>query len=314
MDISSLIDQACFLLSQGKLVIMPTETVYGLAADATHDFAVAGIYKLKNRPAFNPLIVHVGSIDQAKEQAFFSEKAFLLARHFWGQKGGPLTLVLKRKNPHLSHLVTAGLNTVAVRMPSHPMALDLLKTYPNPLAAPSANRSEALSPTSFQAVQESFGDETPFGLDGGPCQVGLESTILDLSGSTPILLRPGGISVEQIEYVLGKKIEIYKGSAIQAPGMTKRHYAPKTPLRLNATNKKNDEAFLGFGPGTEDFETLNLSPQGDDVEAASHLFAMLRELDHQKVSSIAVAPIPTSGLGLAINDRLQRAAFNETKG
>jgi L-threonylcarbamoyladenylate synthase len=303
-----LIEKACSVLEQGQLVVMPTETVYGLAADATNDRAVAGIYTLKNRPSFNPLIVHVASVGQAQKFAHFSKDAFLLAEQFWGTTGGPLTLVLKRTPGVLSHLVTAGLETVGVRVPCHPVALDLLMAYKRPLAAPSANRSNSISPTCADAVRDSFGKHTPFLLEGGSCSVGLESTILDLSHPTPVLLRPGGASVEALEAVLGKKISLYEGHAIQAPGMTKRHYAPRTPMRLNAFDKTTTEAFLGFGAGTETLDTLNLSPKGDLVEAAANLFAMVRFLDAQNFSRIAVAPIPYTGLGLAINDRLTRAS------
>ncbi len=304
-----LAEKACDLLRHGSLVVMPTETVYGLAADATNDTAVARIYALKNRPAFNPLIVHVANLKQAQQFADFSKNALILAETFWGATGGALTLVLKRKPSPLSHLVTAGLETVAVRMPCHPVALDLLRLYENPLAAPSANRSNSISPTSADAVRDSFGEQTPFLLDGGPCQVGLESTILDLTQAVPILLRPGGVGVEDLEAVLKTPIDFYKGNAIQAPGMTKRHYAPQTPVRLLALNKNEGEVFLGFGPGTEHIDTLNLSPNGDLVQAASNLFAMLRMLDAERAETIAVAPIPQRGLGLAINDRLTRASF-----
>lgn len=299
------IQKGCDLLRSGRVVVMPTETVYGLAADATSDHAVAQIYTLKNRPQFNPLIIHVPALAQAEEIAVFSQQAYALANKFWP---GSLTLVLPRRSGHsISDLASAGLDTVAVRIPNHPVALDLLKAYGKPLAAPSANRSTEISPTQASDVQKAFGEDI-FILEGGPCQVGVESTIVDLTGERPVLLRPGGVSVEQLESVLGPIDRISESSPIKAPGMMRRHYAPTRPLRLNITEAHPKEAILGFGKCEDLPVTLNLSPSGDLVEAAAHLFRMLRELDSPTYEGIAVVPIPTHGLGLAINDRLSRAA------
>lgn len=295
----------CELLHSGGVVVIPTETVYGLAADATSDLAVAKIYTLKNRPQFNPLIIHVATINQAETIAVFSKQAHDLAKVFWP---GSLTLVLpKRPDSLISDLASAGLNTIAVRIPNHTIALDLLKAYGKPIAAPSANRSTEISPTQARDVQSTFGDDI-FILDGGPCQVGLESTIVDLTGPQPVLLRPGGISLEQLESILGPIEKISGDALIKAPGMMKRHYAPSIPLRLNATKAFPKEAVLGFGDCGNLPVTLNLSPSGDLVEAAANLFRMVRNLDLPTYEGIAVTPIPNHGLGLAINDRLKRAA------
>lgn len=306
----TLIKKACNLLHQSDVVAMPTETVYGLAADATTDQAIVKIYEMKNRPSFNPLIAHFPDIEAAKKYVHFSKTAELLAKHFWGlDYHRPLTLVLPRlENTNLSHLATAGLDTVAVRIPAHPIALELLRQFRKPLAAPSANRSNHISPTTAEHVRMSFGENAPFILDGGACQIGLESTILDMTQDQPVLLRPGGATVEEIEDVL--KLPILRhndpSATIKAPGMLKRHYAPSLPLRLNVVKPLHGEAFLGFGHAEN--ATLNLSPGGNLDEAASNLFSMLRNLDNPKFKGIAVMPIPHEGLGLAINDRLSRAA------
>lgn len=304
------IKHACELLADGNVVVMPTETVYGLAADATNDQAVAKIYELKNRPSFNPLIMHVPDITQAEKWAHFTPAALMLAEAFWEVNHRPLTLVLNRKNDtNLSHLATAGLDTVAVRVPHHPIALELLRSFQKPLAAPSANRSNHISPTSIEAVKESLGARTPFILDGGVCSVGLESTIVDMTTSEPVLLRPGGATKEEIEKVIGASLKLSSSSAcIKAPGMLKRHYAPTHSLRLNVTTPLEGEVLLGFGPHAPSNATLNLSETGDLREAAAHLFQMLRVLDQSTCKAIAVMPIPNHGLGLAINDRLKRAA------
>ena len=336
-----LIQQACNALSQESLVVIPTETVYGLAGDATSDSAVASIYATKGRPHFNPLIIHVDSLEKAQEIAIFSPLALKIAQHFWP---GPLTLILPRQPlSKISLLASAGLNTVALRIPAHPLALQLLKSYGHPLAAPSANRSNHLSPTCADTVRKSLGAKTPLILEGGLCEVGLESTILDLSDSEPHLLRPGGLSQEILASFLeplGESLhkEIKPSSLIKSPGMLKRHYAPDRPLRLNATCAQPGEAFLAFGNPTEmtdlsikstkdtgkNFKnndsknshraftntpiTYNLSPKGCVQEAAAHLFRYLYACDKDPFTGIAVAPIPLQGLGLAINDRLKRAA------
>jgi L-threonylcarbamoyladenylate synthase len=308
-----LIKDACDLLHQDEVVAMPTETVYGLAADATKDQAIVKIYEMKNRPSFNPLIAHFPDSEAAKKYAKFSKAAELLADHFWNPiSHRPLTLVLPRiSDTNLSHLATAGLNTVAVRVPGHPIALKLLRQFGRPLAAPSANRSNHISPTTAEHVRISFGSNAPFILDGGTCQVGLESTILDMTGDQPVLLRPGGATVEEIEAVLRLPVlrHVDPAATIKAPGMMKRHYAPQLPLRLNVSEPSENEAFLGFGHTEK--ATLNLSPSGNLGEAACNLFSMLRDLDNPKFTGIAVMPVPNEGLGLAINDRLSRAASKE---
>ncbi|MFD2233537.1 L-threonylcarbamoyladenylate synthase [Phaeospirillum tilakii] len=302
----ALLDQAVRRLAAGGLVAFPTETVYGLGGDATSDGAVAAIFAAKGRPRFNPLIAHVASLAAAAALVEFDERACALAERFWP---GPLTLVLPRRpDSPLSLLVSAGLDSVAVRMPDHPVAQALLAAYGKPLAAPSANRSGAVSPTEAAHVAQSLGPDAALILDGGPCRVGVESTVLDLSGPVPLLLRPGGLAVETLEAVLGCKPgrpELLPGTAPRAPGMLASHYAPGLPVRLDAEEARPGEALLGFGPGPA---TLNLSPAGDTTEAAAHLFAMLRALDRAEFTAIAVRPIPESGLGLAINDRLRRAA------
>jgi L-threonylcarbamoyladenylate synthase len=312
MDIEKrLIEQACSFLKKGELVVIPTETVYGLAADATNDQAVAKIYQLKQRPQFNPLIIHIKSLGEAQQWALFPDLAKKLATVFWHSHPSPLTLVLNKK-PYtsLSSLVTAGLDTVAVRVPFHPVALALLDEYKNPLAAPSANRSMSISPTTSFAVQRSLGLQTPYILEGGDCPVGLESTIIDLSGDQPVLLRPGATTIEMLEKVLGEPISPYQGSNLKAPGMMKRHYAPSLPLRINCLTANLGEALLGFGSDRSENATLNLSVSGNLVEAAANLFSMLNQLDNSALySGIAVMPIPSTGIGIAINDRLQRGAY-----
>lgn len=309
----TLIKKASDLLHAGEVVAMPTETVYGLAADATNDTAIVKVYELKNRPSFNPLISHVPDIAIAKQFVQFSKTAEMLAEHFWNPGNHrPLTLVLPRlEKTNLSHLATAGLDTAAVRVPNHPIALELLRQFGKPLAAPSANPSNNISPTTAEHVRLGFGDKAPFILEGGQCLVGLESTIIDMTQDQPVLLRPGGTTIEEIEEIL--KISILKHNdptaSIKAPGMLKRHYAPRLPLRLNVIEPLEDEAFLGFGPTGK--ATLNLSSSGNLAEAACNLFSMLRQLDTSKFKGIAVAPIPSTGLGLAINDRLNRASTKE---
>jgi len=300
------IREACRLLGQGQVVGMPTETVYGLAADATRDDAVARIFEVKNRPAFNPLIIHVALAEEAADLVEMSLEALSLVEVFWP---GPLTLVLNRKKDcPISLLASAGLDTLAIRCPSHPVAGRLIREYGRPLAAPSANRSTGISPTSAEDVQMSLGRQVPLILDGGPCDVGLESTILDLSGNTPVLLRPGSILPEELEAVVGPVCRIKEDAPVKAPGMMRRHYAPHRPLRLNAADCHPGEALLGFGDAGSLPVALNLSETGDLREAAANLFRMLRQLDQEPYTGIAVMPIPMTGLGIAINDRLQRAA------
>jgi L-threonylcarbamoyladenylate synthase len=306
------IARAARLLRAGKLVAFPTETVYGLGGDATSDLAVAAIYAAKARPRFNPLIAHVPSLPEAERLVVFDARARTLARRFWP---GPLTLVLpRRSDAGLSWLASAGLDSVAVRVPSHPVARRLLRQARLPVAGPSANRSGRVSPTTAAHVAESFAGargaaQVAAILDGGACTVGLESTVIDLSGPKAILLRPGGVPREAIERLIGKLASPGKGP-LRSPGQLKSHYAPRLKLRLNARPKPG-EAFLAFGPvprGVAADAMLNLSPRRDLAEAAANLFAMLRALDRPRYSRIAVAPIPERGLGAAINDRLRRAA------
>lgn len=295
------IDALAARLRAGGLVAFPTETVYGLGADATSSDAVLGIYETKGRPRFNPLIVHVADLAMAEQLVELSPLARRLAA-FWP---GPLTLVLPRRaQAGLSDIVTAGLDTVGIRIPDHPLALALIRATGRPLAAPSANPSGKLSPTTAEQVIRGFAGRVPV-LDGGPCRAGVESTILAVTGDSVTQLRAGALPREEIEAALGHPIAIAReGATITAPGMLASHYAPDASLRLDATSFAPGEASLGFGPG--DF-TLNLSPSGDLREAARNLFSMLHQLDAQH-SRIAVSPIPHAGLGAAINDRLSRAA------
>lgn len=287
-------------LRKGSLVGVPTETVYGLAADAANGEAVASIYETKGRPRFNPLIVHVPDRAVAAQIGELQPDAIRLIEVFWP---GPLTLVLPlRSDAQIAELVTAGLDSVALRLPAHPVARALLKELGRPFVAPSANRSGKISPTTAQHVASEF-DHLPV-LDGGPCEMGLESTILGLTDNRPVLLRPGVISAAEITDVIGP-VHTDLSEKISAPGMMKSHYAPEAKVRLNADQALGDEVLLGFGgtPGA----TLDLSPAAELREAAARLFACLRQLDEMK-KPIAVAPIPEEGLGAAINDRLRRAA------
>lgn len=296
---------AARLLQGGALVAFPTETVYGLGGDARLGQAVAAIYAAKGRPQFNPLIVHVPDIETAQLYAEWSDTADRLARAFWP---GPLTLVLPlRADSGLSSLVTAGLNSVAIRIPAHPVAQSLLRAFNGPLAAPSANPSGRISPTQAAHVANGLSGRIKAILDGGPCAVGVESTILGLTG-TPTLLRPGGLPSEAIRAALTTPLKTRADTgAITAPGQLASHYAPNAKVRLNAHSLQPGEALLGFGPNCPD-ATLNLSPSGDLTEAAANLFDHLHQLDAQGATIIAVSPIPAHGLGIAILDRLHRAA------
>lgn len=297
---------AADILRRGELVAFPTETVYGLGANALDDMAVARIFEAKGRPRFNPLIVHLPSVQAVRQYAVMNGAAYTLAEKFWP---GALTMVMPRaKDCQLSELVSAGLDTVAIRIPAHPGARRLLEAVNLPIAAPSANTSGKLSPTEAAHVASSLGDAVSLILDGGACGVGVESTIVDVSGKKPTLLRPGGIAAEEIEEVLNQPL-VRAGSddtAPKSPGMLSSHYAPHCPVRLNVETPETGEAYLGFGP-TEKV-TANLSAKGDLREAAANLFRLLHELDRGQYRAIAVAPIPETGLGLAINDRLRRAA------
>ena len=296
------IAQAADLLARGALVAFATETVYGLGADARNSDAVAAIFAAKDRPSFNPLIVHLADAQQAQAYVEWSDTAAHLAATFWP---GPLSLVLPLKANHgLSSLVTAGLDTVALRVPARPSAQALLQAFDGPVAAPSANPSGRISPTTAAHVISGLEGRIAAVLDDGPCDVGLESTILGLSGPHPTLLRAGGLPKEAIEAALGAPLAQNETQKITAPGQMTSHYAPGAPVRLNATAPQVNELFLGFGPMPCD---LNLSPSADLREAAANLFDHLHQLDARK-RPIAVAPIPQVGLGIAISDRLQRAA------
>ena len=281
---------------------MPTETVYGLAADAADARAVAKVYEAKGRPSFNPLIAHVADLAAARRVARFDARALALAERFWP---GPLTLVLPAVDTEaVCDLARAGLDTVAVRAPAHPIAHALLEAFGGPLVAPSANRSGRPSPTTFEDAVEETGEAAAAALDGGACRVGLESTVVALLDA-PRLLRPGAVTRAEIEAVVGPLSEA-EADAKRSPGRLARHYAPKAPVRLDAAAPRPGEAWLAFGP--EGQGPWNLSPTGDLAEAAANLFAYLRAADRTGPAAIAVAPIPATGLGEAINDRLRRAA------
>jgi len=297
--------RAAELLRAGELVAFPTETVYGLGADATNDRAVAKVFEAKGRPRFNPLIVHVADRAAAERVAVPGDEAGRLAAAFWP---GPLTLVLPlRPEAGISPLVTAGLDTVAVRVPAHPLAQRLLAAFGGPVAAPSANPSGRVSPTRPRHVLDGLGGRIAAVIDGGPCAVGIESTIVGFDGGRAVLLRPGGLPAEAVEACLGRPLArpAADPAAPSAPGQLASHYAPGVPLRLGATAAREGESLLGFGRA--DGADLNLSPSGDLVEAAANLFHYLRTLD-ARGRPIAVSPVPETGLGRAINDRLRRAA------
>lgn len=300
------IAQAADLLRKGGLVAFPTETVYGLGGDARSDHAVARIFAAKGRPRFNPLIVHLPDAAAARGLAVFDARADALAAQFWP---GPLTLVLPlRAGSGLSGLVTAGLPTVALRVPAHPVARALLQVFGGPLAAPSANPSGRVSPTRAAHVIEGLGGRIDAVIDGGPCAVGVESTIVGLDGAAR-LLRPGGVPVEALETALGLPLLLPEAGKITAPGQLAAHYAPGAPVRLDAIAARPNEVWIGFGPQSAG-AALTLSGTGDLDEAAARLFHTLREADRLAGpgGAIAVAPIPETGLGRAINDRLRRAA------
>ncbi|ODT65935.1 MAG: threonylcarbamoyl-AMP synthase [Pelagibacterium sp. SCN 63-23] len=300
------IEDAAALLRAGKLCAFPTETVYGLGADATNADAVLSIYETKGRPRFNPLIVHCADLTMAERFAEFSPLARRLAQRFWP---GPLSLVLPLRPGHgLADIVTAGLPSVALRVPDHPIAQALLRAADRPLAAPSANPSGRLSPTTAGQVRRGFAGRVPV-LDGGPCKAGVESTILTIEHGQLVQLRAGALARSEIEAAMGLPVaRAGEGAAIAAPGMLLNHYAPDAAMRLNAEPRPG-EAFLAFG-NVAPFAgpTRNLSASGDLREAARNLFAMIAELDAAGPARIAVAPIPETGLGEAINDRLARAA------
>src|ERR1700688_4208289 len=302
------IEAAARCLAAGGLVAFPTETVYGLGADARHGEAIARLYAAKSRPTFNPLIAHVGSIAAARRLARFDDAAETLAAAFWP---GPLTLVLpKAPDCGVADLALAGLDSVALRVPAHSVARALLSAFKGPVVAPSANRSGHVSPTSAAHVLADLRGRIDMVIDAGRCTVGVESTIVSCLGE-PTLLRPGGVPREQIERALGHALAVtpIADDAPLAPGMLASHYAPKARLRLDVDAAQPGEALLAFGPAPSDAGvTLNLSPRGDLIEAAANLFSHLRALDASGAKTIAVMKVPHDGLGEAINDRLARAA------
>jgi L-threonylcarbamoyladenylate synthase len=308
-------------LADGGLVGFPTETVYGLGADATNPRAVAGIYQAKGRPSFNPLIAHVSDLVAARKIARFDALATRLAETFWP---GPLTLVLsKAEGCAVADLATAGLDTVAIRIPAHPVAREILRAFGGPVVAPSANISGHVSPTTAAHVQSDLSGRIDLIVDGGAVEVGVESTVVGCF-ETPMLLRPGGLPREEIERVLGRALAAVptemagETAAPLAPGMLASHYAPRTPVRLAADRVEPGEALLAFGPrmvaGSDNaIAVMNLSERGDLAEAAANLFGYLRSLDTTGASGIAVMPVPDHGLGEAINDRLRRAAIGKNR-
>lgn len=310
---SSDITAAAGALKAGKLVAFPTETVYGLGGDARSDAAVAAIYAAKGRPQFNPLIIHVESLEAAERLGVFNNSARVLAERFWP---GPLTLVVpKQADCPVSLLASAGLDSIALRVPAHPASRELLAAFGGPVAGPSANLSGRLSPTTAGHVREQLGDKVAAIVDGGPTKVGLESTIVSCLTDPPSLLRAGGAAREEIEAVLGLRLAgaVMEDGKPLSPGQLQHHYAPNAKLRLGAESVEAGEALLAFGPHVPDHQgvMLNLSPAGDLVEAAANLFAYLHELDSQ-ADRIAVMRVPETGLGEAINDRLRRAAAPRT--
>ncbi len=307
------INAASVILALGRPVAIPTETVYGLAADATNPAAITSIYETKGRPRFNPLICHMADLDMAEQHAEFDPLSRRLAEHFWP---GPLTLVLALKPESDIHpLATAGLDSVGIRVPVG-FTGDLIRHFGRPLAAPSANSSGKISPTTAAHVDDDLGDRINLVIDGGACEVGVESTILKIEDGEIHLLRPGGVSAEDIEAFAGVPVQrpkIAGAAIIEAPGMLASHYAPNAGVRLNATSVGRLEALLNFGntavAGQDDSRmVLNLSPTGDLAEAAANLFDYLKQADASGAVAIAVAPVPDTGLGEAINDRLVRAA------
>ncbi len=299
------IDAAAAALARGGLVLMPTETVYGLAADAANPSAIAAVFEAKGRPAFNPLIAHVADIGQAQTLAALGGAGRALATAFWP---GPLTLVAPiLPDSPVCDLARAGLDSVAVRAPAHPVAQALLRAFGGPICAPSANRSGRPSPTTLADAMTETGFAATVALEGGACAVGVESTVVSVMGDSVRLLRPGGLSRERIEAVVGPLIEAEE-DARRSPGRLVRHYAPEARLRLNASAPLPGEVYLAFGPWPAAPAVINLSAASDLSEAAQRLFSALRQADRMKPLAIAVAPIPDLGLGEAINDRLKRAA------
>jgi L-threonylcarbamoyladenylate synthase len=296
-------------LRDGGAIGLPTETVYGLAGDAANPKAIAKIFAIKNRPQFNPLISHVTGIEMAQEYGVFSDVAQKLARAFWP---GPLTIVVPRRaDCKVCDLACAGLETVAIRAPKHEIAHSIIKQFGKPIAAPSANISGSISPTSAQDVMDELGSRIEIVVDGGQCEIGLESTVVAVNGGQITLLRHGFIGKEELQIAAAVKVQLanlHDESSPKSPGMMLRHYAPKTRVRLNATSASMDEIFLSFGPEPETVlgNIIELSPKSDLIEAAANLYLAMRSADKMAASGIAVAPIPNIGIGTAINDRLSR--------
>lgn len=306
------IKQAAETIKNGGLVAFPTDTVYGLGANVYNPQAVANIFAAKGRPSFDPLISHLAEIDFLPEYAVTDERVMALAKHFWP---GPLTFVLKRKDNNASlDLVCSGLPNIAVRMPNHPLALELIRQSGVPIAAPSANRFKCISPTTAEHVASGLGDKVDMILDGGPCSIGVETTIIDLTTPQIVMLRAGGLSKEDIEAYTGEEVCISHGDPDKpsAPGQLLKHYAPSMPMRINVAEEdvRPDEFFIGFGKVSG--ARLNLSPSANLNEAAANLFAFMRRAEqHTEFKGIAMSPIPMQGLGLAINDRIKRASYQE---
>ncbi len=303
------ITQAATLIQSGEVVAFPTETVYGLGADAYNAQAVAKIFAAKNRPSFNPLISHIAEVDFLTDYAETDTRVYALAKQFWP---GALTMVLPRKQKVQSlDLACAGLPTVSVRMPNHPVALELIRKSNTPIVAPSANRSQSISPTTAQHVLDSLGNNVSMILDGGPSLVGVESTIIDLTGKSVVLLRAGGIPMEEIADFLNEPVLISGGNPNlpSSPGQMLKHYAPKYETRINVTTPAPDEFMIGFGNINGH---LNLSPSGNLQEATANLFSFMHLAEEQtQFTKIAIAPIPMEGLGRAINDRIKRASYKD---
>lgn len=312
----SVLEEAVKLLIDGDIVIAPTETVYGLFGDATSDIAIQKIYTTKGRPSCNPLIIHVSSIDMALTYAELSEQDCELINHFWYVLKAPITFVVSlKKTSGISSFVTAGLETIAIRRPNHPISLALIEKFGKPLAAPSANTSSTISPTSYEMVMDDLGKKVRLVIDGGQCSVGLESTILDISKRPYKILRHGGVSPQVLEKYVGERIECNTNhSCIKAPGMMKKHYAPSSKhLRINAAYSLPGEAFIAFGK-TELKCDANLSENGDLYEAARNLFSVIKKFDNNNLyTGIAIMPIPSIGIGKAINDRIERASYVSSK-
>lgn len=303
------LEQGIQILKDGGIVAFPTETVYGLGGDATQSSALQKIYKVKGRPSHNPLILHFWCLDQIEDYALVTDTVRRLASAFWP---GPMTLLLTLKpGTNLSPLANAGLPSIAVRIPGNPLALDLLKGVGRPIAAPSANTSGRISPTCADHVRQDLGDKIDLIINGGASTVGIESTIIDLTGPHPCILRPGSLTSEDIRTVIdhGEQDPRKTNNSLTAPGQLLSHYAPKKPLRLNVSVPNQDECYIGFGPQYP--AALNLSESADLREAAHNLYAFLHHADQSPFPRIAIAPLPQSGLGVALQDRLGRASWKE---